>query len=118
MSNTDAPEQAPDDGVLHQKTEISIANWDKIVEHAGPHAKEAVAAWRSTEVDKVRLAEAGATERTKYLALSGFAVLACVVLSVVYLACASIEAGRADIAEKIVIGLLAFVGGYGARQAK
>lgn len=71
-----------------------------------------VEAWRAVEVEKVQATETNITKRQYAVSVT----LAAVVAVVAGLAALALHTGQGATAEKIVIGLLAFLGGIGARR--
>lgn len=115
MSNTETTNGTPKEGVFHHKTETVTSDHEKMITALAPLVEKLaplVHAWRDTETEKAKLAETGSVHR-QYIT-SGALIL--IVAAVCWLAYSSIQAGQATIAEKIVIGLLAFLGGIGARR--
>lgn len=115
MSNTDTANDSSKEGVFHHKTETITSDHEKMLIALAPLAEKLAPlahAWRAADTENIKAAESGQTRR-QYVTS---AMLVAVVASVCGLAWASIVAGQAQIAEKIVIGLLAFLGGIGARR--
>ena len=115
MNDSATTSETAKEGVFHHKTETVISDHEKIIVALAPLIEQfapVAHAWRAADVEKCKAAESGMTERQKVI--SGTLVL--VVGSVCFLAWACIGAGQASIAEKIVIGLLAFLGGVGLRR--
>lgn len=107
--------QAAKDGVSHHKTETVTTDHEKIVAAFTPLVEAltpSVEAWRTTDLEKVKVTEAQVTWRQ----MIASATVVGVVSAVVFLAWAAINNGQAATAEKIVIGLLAFLGGLGVRR--
>lgn len=106
---------APEPGVLHHKTETITTDHEKIVAALAPlaeHLAPVVQAWRAADLEKVKVAEAEVTRRQIWSSLS----LVFLVAIVAWLAYSAMQSSMPATAEKIVIGLLAFLGGLGARR--
>lgn len=86
-----------------QTATFTIANWAEIVKHGGPHAEVIIKHYSDGVVSAARI---------------NAAMLGIVTLAICGLAYFALVNGEAGIAEKIVIALLAFVGGYGAGRNK
>lgn len=108
-------QEPPEKSVSHNITETITIDYEKIATACAPlfdRATPAVEAWRSAEIGKAKVAENGLTYRTIVTHVSLVSVVACVST----LAYFALTGGQGAIAEKIVIGLLAFLGGFGMRR--
>jgi len=115
MSETPREPDQPVPVVTHHKSETIIADYEKVIVAMAPLAEKLsplVEAWRGGEAAKVKAAESGANARQLMTSVSLILVVACVA----GLACVAIVNNQAATAEKIVIGLLAFLGGVGVRR--
>lgn len=115
MTDSDTTNNPAKPGVFHNKTETIHTDTEKVVAAFAPlieHLKPLFEAWKSSEVEKAQAAESGFTKRQWANSIT----LIAVVVAVCWLAYAAIGAKEPAIAEKIVIGLLAFLGGFGARR--
>lgn len=104
-----------DTGVVHHKTETITTDYEKIITALAPAIEKLaplVHAWRDAETNKAETAERGNTNRAIATNVSLVVIVACVA----GLAYAAISDGQGATAEKIVIGLMAFLGGLGARR--
>lgn len=115
MSNVQPGQEPAEPGVFHHKTETITTDHEKVIAALAPLAEQfapVVQAWRTAELEKVKTVESEATRRQIWSSAS----LVAVVGLVAWLAFEAMTANLPGTAEKIVIGLLAFLGGLGARR--
>lgn len=115
MSDAHTGEEAPREGVFHHKTETITTDHEKVIAALAPlaeHLAPVVQAWRAADLEKVKVVESEATRRQLWSSAS----LVALVGLVAWLAFEAMSANLPGTAEKIVIGLLAFLGGLGARR--
>lgn len=115
QDNQAAGPQTAQEGVFHHKTETVTTDHEKIVAAFTPLVEAltpSVEAWRTADLEKVKVTEVQATRRQ----MIASATVVGVVAAVAFLAWSAIDSGQAATAEKIVIGLLAFLGGLGVRR--
>lgn len=113
--NPDQPAEDPESGGTHHKTETITTDHEKIVAALAPVIDKLaplVHAWRDVESEKVKANETGNTWRAAINNVTLVLIVGCV--SGLAYSALSFEQGAT--AEKIVIGLLAFLGGLGARR--
>lgn len=108
MDQTEKTQEPGSNGVLHHKTETVTTDYEKIINAAGP----LINVWQTSETERKRLHEEGSTKRTGSANLTLLLIVAIFCI----LAAISVYSGNAGIAEKIVIGLLGFLGGMYMRR--
>lgn len=119
MSEADKEENEGEAGVSHIKEEVTILDFERVAAVVVPHAEAIVKAYHSglaetarvsagADVEKARIAENGATTRHKWITW----MLCAVVALLSSLAAYALHAGEPGVAEKIIIALFAFLGGF------
>ncbi len=111
-TQTDEPAKA---GVAHHKTETVHTDYEKIVAAFAPIAKDfapVVAAWRTAEAEKTKTTEGEISRRLLYSNVTMMLIVGCIC----GLAGVALCFNQTASAEKVVIGLLAFLGGFSARR--
>lgn len=108
MNQPETSKEATTEGVTHRKTEAVTMDYEKMITAASP----LISSWQGGETERARLQEEGATKRTT----SGNWTLLAIVAMFCALGGVAIYSSNPGIAEKIVIGLLGFLGGMYMRR--